>query len=74
MAQILIFPALSRRRSARPSADPRGAAPGDAFETLLDGLRSAWWDGSSLGLSRTGLAALVGLEPSDATPRRRVSA
>lgn len=41
------------------------------FETLLDGLRSAWWDGSCVGLSRAGLEALVGLEPGDATPRRR---
>ncbi len=71
MAHILTLPPPQRPRSARPLADTLPAKSEPVFETLLDGLRSAWWDGSSVGLSRAGLEALVGLEPGDATPRRR---
>lgn len=72
MAHILMLPSLLRPRSTRSSTDTLPATSEPVFETLLDGLRSAWWDGSSVGLSRTGLEALVGLEPGDATPRRRL--
>ncbi|KQQ14637.1 hypothetical protein ASF53_08385 [Methylobacterium sp. Leaf123] len=43
-----------------------------ALDALLESVRLAWWDGSSLGLSRGGLEFLVGLEPGDATPPRLV--
>ncbi|KQT45397.1 hypothetical protein ASG52_14615 [Methylobacterium sp. Leaf456] len=72
MAHILTLPPPIRLRPARAIADTLSAKSEPVFETLLDGLRSAWWDGSSVGLSRAGLEALVGLEPSDATPRRRL--
>ncbi|CAO4175564.1 hypothetical protein EEDFHM_04170 [Methylorubrum populi] len=45
-----------------------------ALDGLLDCLRIAWWDGSSLALSRGGLESLVGLEPGDATPPRLIPA
>lgn len=72
MAHILTLPTPFRPRPGRPPADTLPAKSEPVFETLLDGLRSAWWDGSSVGLSRAGLEALVGLEPGDATPRRRL--
>lgn len=74
MAHILTLPILPRPRPSRPLADTFPAKTEPMFETLLDGLRCAWWDGSALALSRAGLEALVGLEPGDATPRRRLSA
>ena len=81
MAHILTFPGSARPPVWRSAADTveAGGSPAptrllSALDALLDGLRSAWWDGSSLGLSRGGLEALVGLEPGDATPRRRASA
>lgn len=43
-----------------------------AFDAVLESVRLAWWDGSSLGLSRGGLESLVGLEPGDATPPRLI--
>ncbi len=72
MAHILTLPTPFRHRSARIPADTLPAQSEPIFETLLDGLRSVWWDGSSVALSRAGLEALVGLEPGDATPRRRL--
>ncbi len=72
MAYILTLPPPPRPRPVRPLADTLPAKSEPVFETLLDGLRNAWWDGSSVGLSRAGLEALVGLEPGDATPRRRL--
>ncbi len=72
MAHILTLPPPSQPRPVRPLADTLPAKSEPVLETLLDGLRSAWWDGSSVGLSRAGLEALVGLEPGDATPRRRL--
>lgn len=72
MAHIFSFPSSSRPRSTRPAAETLPARSEPMLETLLDGLRSVWWDGSSLGLSRAGLEALIGLEPGDATPRRRL--
>ena len=59
--------------AATPAGRPLGglAATVDAFlDGLFDALRLAWWDGSSLRLSRGGLESLVGLEPGDATPPR----
>lgn len=79
MAHILISPNVShgspwsaRADTLPPPRDRRGglAAWLAALDGLLASVRSAWWDGSSLALSRSGLEALVGLEPGDATPPR----
>ena len=81
MVHVILFPNDPKdspwpSRDAAPSAERplRGgfAASVDALlDGLLDALRLAWWDGSSLRLSRGGLESLVGLEPGDATPPRR---
>lgn len=80
MAHIIHFPDAPRGSpcpspaAATPAGRPLGglAATVDAFlDGLFDALRLAWWDGSSLRLSRGGLESLVGLEPGDATPPRR---
>lgn len=80
MAHIIPFPDAPQGSpwpspaAATPAGRPLGglAATVDAFlDGLLDALRLAWWDGSSLRLSRGGLESLVGLEPGDATPPRR---
>jgi hypothetical protein len=79
MAHILTFPNASHV-SAWPSRvdtlssvrDGSGGLAGllAALDAVLEPVRLAWWDGSSLGLSRGGLESLVGLEPGDATPPR----
>lgn len=81
MAHLLTFPNASHV-SAWPSRadtqssvrDGSGGLAGllAALDALLESVRLAWWDGSSLGLSRGGLESLVGLEPGDATPPRLV--
>ena len=81
MAHILTFPNASHV-SAWPSRvdtlssvrDGSGGLAGllAALDAVLESVRIAWWDGSSLGLSRGGLESLVGLEPGDATPPRLV--
>ncbi|MCY1645336.1 hypothetical protein [Methylorubrum sp. SL192] len=81
MAHILTFPNASHV-SAWPSRvdtlssvrDGSGGLAGllAALDAVLESVRLAWWDGSSLGLSRGGLESLVGLEPGDATPPRLV--
>lgn len=81
MAHILLFPNVSHdgRWPARADRPPplRDSAGGLAallatLENVLEAVRLAWWDGSSLALSRGGLETLVGLEPGDATPPRLV--
>ena len=72
MAHILTLPIPFRPRPTRSLTDTLSAKSEPMLETLLDDLRSVWWDGSALSLSRAGLEALVGLEPGDATPRRRL--
>ncbi|KQP00025.1 hypothetical protein [Methylorubrum extorquens] len=81
MAHLLTFPNASHA-SAWPSRidtlssvrDGSGGLAGllAALDAVLESVRLAWWDGSSLGLSRGGLESLVGLEPGDATPPRLV--
>ncbi len=81
MAHILTFPNSPDGGPWASPADTLSAVRGGqgglaamlvALDTLLDSVRLAWWDGSSLGLSRGGLESLVGLEPGDATPPRLV--
>ncbi|WP_455977138.1 hypothetical protein [Methylorubrum populi] len=83
MAHIVTFPNSSPGRPWPSAADTlpsvrdgQGglAAMLAALDGLLDCLRIAWWDGSSLALSRGGLESLVGLEPGDATPPRLIPA
>lgn len=81
MARIFTFPNSSHASRWPSPADPlpslrdgpsRLAAMLAGLDALVDGLRLAWWDGSSLALSRGGLESLVGLEPGDATPPRPI--
>ncbi|MEH3117913.1 MAG: hypothetical protein PGN25_10070 [Methylorubrum populi] len=76
MAHIFMFPNSSHGSSWPSPADTLSSVRGGlgglaatlaALDVLLDSLRLAWWDGSSLALSRGGLESLVGLEPGDAT-------
>ncbi|GJE73053.1 hypothetical protein [Methylorubrum podarium] len=81
MAHIFIFPNAShgspwpsRADTLPPARDSAGGLTAwlASLDGLLESLRLAWWDGSSLGLSRGGLESLLGLEPGDATPPRLV--
>ncbi len=81
MAHLLTFPNASHVSAWPSRADTlssvregSGGLAGllAALDALLESVRLAWWDGSSLGLSRGGLESLVGLEPGDATPPRLV--
>lgn len=81
MAHILTFPNPSHVSAWPSRADTLSSARDGsvglagllaAFDAVLESVRLAWWDGSSLGLSRGGLESLVGLEPGDATPPRLI--
>ncbi|ACS38538.1 MULTISPECIES: hypothetical protein [Methylorubrum] len=81
MAHILTFPNASHVSAWPSRADTLSSARDGsvglagllaAFDAVLESVRLAWWDGSSLGLSRGGLESLVGLEPGDATPPRLI--
>jgi hypothetical protein len=81
MAHILTFPDASHVSAWPSRADTLSSARDGsvglagllaAFDAVLESVRLAWWDGSSLGLSRGGLESLVGLEPGDATPPRLI--
>lgn len=75
MAHIIPFPNASQGGPWLSPVPPVERSARGAFAATVDGLfdalRLAWWDGSSLRLSRSGLESLVGLEPGDATPPRR---
>ena len=81
MAHLLTFPNAShvsawplRADTLSSVRDGSGGLAGllAALDAVLESVRLAWWDGSSLGLSRGGLESLVGLEPGDATPPRLI--